>query len=266
MSEEGAPPNISAVIVTYQSDIIALKKAVNSLKFCGMPIDISIVDNHSGANYLARLSQSGLGVRVINSGLNKGFGAGHNLGFALRNGPSNYHLVVNPDVIVPQGAMAALIDFMEKNKNIGVATPKIINERGDLQYLCKRKPSIMALFGRRFMPQKLANTLLKGALERYTMRDQDYNKILEPEFLSGCFMCFRSEVFEKLEGFDERFFLYFEDADITMRAKQITKAVHFPGTTIIHAWQGGARTSRKLTRMMMVSAIRFFNKWGWKWW
>ena len=265
MSKDGATPRISATIVTYQSDVIALRKAVNSLKLCGMPIDISIVDNYSGASYLSRLSQAGLGVRIINSGRNKGFGAGHNLGFALRNEPSAYHLIVNPDVIVPEGTVRTIVDYMEAHKKVGLLVPKIIDEKGEMQYLCKRQPGILALFGRHFLPKKLADKLLKKSMDRYAMKDQDYNNIIEAEFLSGCFMVFRSDILARLEGFDERFFLYFEDADITLRARNISKAIYFPSAHIIHAWRGGARISRKLNRIMIISAFKFFNKWGWKW-
>lgn len=259
-------PRISAVIVTYRSDIQVLRKTVDSLRACTLSIDITLVDNDSGAEYRARLATRFPAVRIIDSGRNAGFGAGHNLGFAKQSQQSDYHLVVNPDIVVPEGTIEELIQFMQTRKEVGLCVPKIVDERGDLQYLCKRKPSVMALFGRRFLPASLANLLLKGVMKHYTMRDKDYNKILEPDFLSGCFMVFRSEVFQQLEGFDERFFLYFEDADITMRAKQITKAVHFPGAHVVHDWKGGARTSRQLTKIMITSAFKFFNKWGWAWW
>lgn len=259
-------PRISAVIVSYQSDIIALKKAINSLKLSGLPIDIAMVDNDSGGSYRSRLAQSGLGVRIIDSGLNKGFGAGHNLGFALREGDSDYHFVVNPDIIIPQGALKAIVEFMEAHEEVGLCVPKITDAKGQLQYLCKRKPSVMALFGRRFLPKGLAQLLLKSTMARYEMRDKDYNTTFEADFLSGCFMCFRSDIFKKIDGFDEHFFLYFEDADITMRAKEVSKAVHFPGATIVHDWNGGARANGKLTRIMLISAYKFYRKWGITWW
>ena len=266
MESNTTSPRISAVIVTYQSDLNALKRAVDSLRSCTLPIEILLVDNNSGADYRGDLGRAFSDIRIIDSGLNKGFGAGHNLGFALREQPSDYHLVVNPDVIIPLGAIEEMVQFMGTRHKVGLATPKIVNEQGEMQYLCKRKPSIAALFGRRFLPAKLADMLLKGVMDHYIMRDKNYEKIIEPDFLSGCFMVFRSDIFQALEGFDERFFLYFEDADITMRAKAISQAVYFPGVTITHAWQGGARNSRALTKIMLISAYQFFRKWGIKWW
>lgn len=265
MNSAPSTPTLCAVIVTYQSDLNVLKRAVDSLRCCQLPMEIILVDNDSGAAYRGDLGRSFPDIRVIDSGLNKGFGAGHNLGFALKN-LSDYHLVVNPDIRVGAGQIEAMIEFMQARKDVGVCVPKITNEQGELQYLCKRKPSVMALFGRRFLPNALADMLLKRVLDRYVMKDKDYNQIIEPEFLSGCFMVFRSDIYKALEGFDERFFLYFEDADITLRARKICKAVHFPGASVVHAWKGGARNSRYLTRVMLVSAVKYFNKWGWKCW
>ena len=71
---------------------------------------------------------------------------------------------MNPDIIVPENSIQEIINFMETRKDVGLAVPKIVDERGDLQYLCKRKPSIMALFGRRFMPKKTFFEFLSSAL------------------------------------------------------------------------------------------------------
>lgn len=257
---------ISAIIVTYQSDLQRLKRAVDSLRMCSYPIEINIIDNDSGASYRADLSRSFPDIRIIDSGINKGYGAGHNLGFAMRKTESDYHVIVNPDIRFAAGELEKIVDFMQTRQEIGLATPKIVSPSGELQYLCKRKPNILALFGRRFLPKSLTRTLLKNTLARYEMRDKDYEKIIEAEFLPGCFMVFRSDIFKKIEGFDERFFLYFEDADITLRAREVSKAVHFPRATVIHDWQGGAHSSNKLTCIMLISALKFFRKWGVTWW
>lgn len=258
---------ISACIVTYKSDIAAVTKAVNSLTSYKYQIDVVIVDNASGAKYRSDLTTAlaGKNVTIIDSGMNKGFGAGHNLGF-MRASKAEFHLLVNPDIIVHDGAIDNMVDYMRSNPDIGLLAPKIVNEQGELQYLCKRYPTVLALFGRRFLPEAVLKLpLFKDALNRYAMRDADYTQILEPEFISGCFMVFRSSIFSKLQGFDERFFLYFEDTDITLRAREICRAVYYPLASVTHAWKGGAKTSRKLTYIMMQSAVKFFNKWGWKW-
>jgi GT2 family glycosyltransferase len=262
-------PHITACIVTYKSNLDDVYRAVESLSASTLPIEILVVDNHSGDDYYQALKErlsSFEDVLISDSGANKGFGAGHNFGFATVSDGSDIHLVINPDIIVHKGAIEAMVDYMEQRPEVGLLAPKIVDEHGNIQYLCKRFPSMLVLFGRRFMPKLLLETaFMKRAMDAYQMKDHDYNTIIEPPCISGCFMMFRSQLFEELLGFDERFFLYFEDFDISLRAHQISRAVYFPHATVTHKWRGGSRQSFKLVKIQIRSAVRFFNKWGWKW-
>ena len=163
-----------------------------------------------------------------------------------------------------EGAIEEMVAYITAHPEIGLLVPRIVDEQGEIQYLCKRTPTVSALLGRR-IPGLTTLPFFKKQLDHYSMKDSNYNTTLEPDFCSGCFMLFRSELYKNLGGFDERFFLYFEDTDITLRAKQLARTVYYPNASVTHDWSGGARNNLKLTRIMIQSAIKFFNKWGWRW-
>jgi GT2 family glycosyltransferase len=263
-----AAPRITACIVVYKSNLEDVFRSVESLYACTLPIDILVVDNHSGAEYYALLTQKLAAfedVVVMDSGANKGFGAGHNIGFKSLEDESDVHIVVNPDIIVHRGAIEAMVAKLDENPEIGLIAPKIVDEHGNLQHLCRRFPSVLVLFGRRFMPRFLLDTpFMIAKMDTYHMRDKNYDDIMEPQCISGCFMMFRSDIFRELMGFDEHFFLYFEDNDITLRARKICTAVYYPKATVTHTWKGGARQSIRLTKLQIQSAFKFYRKWGWK--
>lgn len=201
---------------------------------------------------------------IKNPAGNKGFGHGHNLALRLAP-PSKYFVVVNPDIAFSGETIEKLESYMDAHEEVSLAVPRMTYPDGRLQYLCKRYPTVLALFGRRFLPGFVARMrCVKSYLDRFEMRDCSYDDVLEPMYLSGAFMFFRRSAFEQVGGFDERFFLYLEDADITIRIKQHGRAVYFPGATVQHAWGRGSHKSLYLTWVTIQSAFRFFNKHGWR--
>lgn len=262
-------PNITACIVTYKSNSKDVLQAVESLQACTLPVDIIVVDNHSGTEYRNALTETLApfdDVKIANTGANKGFGAGHNIGFKALGEQSDFHIVCNPDIVVHDGAIEAIIEYMQRMPDVGLIAPKVVDEQGEVQHLCRKHPTFLGLFARRCMPKYLLeDPWMIRYMNAYLMRDKNYEAIMEPECLSGCFMVFRSSVFKTLEGFDESFFLYFEDYDITLRARKICKALYYPNATVTHAWKGGSRRNLKLIKLQIKSAIKFFRKWRWKW-
>jgi GT2 family glycosyltransferase len=95
------------------------------------------------------------------------------------------------------------------------------------------------------------------------MRDQSYEQPMEVPFLPGCFMFFRTSVLRPLDGFDERYFLYVEDLDLSRRAATLARNLYLPDVEITHEAQRGAYKSLRLLRYFAVSVVRYFNKWGW---
>ena len=194
---------------------------------------------------------------------NVGFGRGHNLSFGKIG---DYHLILNPDVELAPESLREALRFMATHPECGVLTPAVFWEDGSRQYLCKRYPSVLDLVLRGFAP-KTIRRLFRKRLDRYEMRDVIGDEVVwDPPIVSGCFMLFRGDVFRKLGGFDPRFFLYFEDFDISLRTAEISRIAYVPSVKIVHHGGHAAKKGWKHIRMFVRSGIQFFNKHGWRWW
>jgi GT2 family glycosyltransferase len=198
-------------------------------------------------------------VLVIATRRNLGYGRANNLAIRDSVRRHKYHLVCNPDVDLDPDSLPRLYALMESRLDVGLCSPRIVGVDGEQHYLCKRLPSPFDLAIRRFTPENW----FTARRAHYEMRDQSYERPMEPAFLSGCFMFFRCEVLARLDGFDERYFLYIEDLDLSRRAATVARNLYTPDIRIIHAAHRGAYKSLRLLRYFCISVFRYFNKWGW---
>lgn len=191
---------------------------------------------------------------------NIGYGAAHNI--AIRESIYDdipFHLVINPDIIIAPDTLEILMNFIQQHPQVGCVAPKVIYPNGELQYLCKLLPTPLDVFGRRFLPK----AWMKKRNERYELRQSGYNQPMNIPYLSGCFMLLRTSALQKVKLFDERFFMYPEDVDLTRRLHQQYLTVFYPQTTIVH---NHAKQSYHSIRMLWIHATnmcKYFNKWGW---
>jgi GT2 family glycosyltransferase len=218
-------------------------------------------DDHS-FELEALLADNNLRGSVLSGHGNVGYGSGHNLAFAAAN--SRFHLILNPDIVLEPDALAKAVAFMNDKPDCGLLTPSFFSRAGQRIYLCKRYPSISILALRAFAPG-----LLKGFFMRrswfYEMRDTISDSVYwDPEIASGCFMFFRSDIFKRLGGFDRRYFLYFEDFDISLRLRTVSRIAYVPEVMITHLGGGAAQKGLKHILMFCRSAFSFFNTYGWK--
>ena len=95
------------------------------------------------------------------------------------------------------------------------------------------------------------------------MHFMDYDKIWNVPYLSGCFMFLRTSTLKQVGGFDEQYFMYSEDIDLTRRIHRISKTIFYPFVTVIHAHRAEHRTSKTLLKISIISTIKYFNKYGW---
>ena len=253
---------VSISIVTYNNDKVIKKCLQNIFKNTNnTDFELIIVDNNSSDSTVSIIEKDFKNVRLIKNNRNIGFGAAHNI--AIKLGRGKYHLVLNPDIIFTENAVEKLLNFMEKNPDVGLVSPKILFPNGSIQYLCRRLPSLFDFIIIRFMP-KFIRKFFQARIDYYEMRQAGYNKIMDVLFLTGAFMLIRSSVLDKIGGFDENFFMYFEDIDLCRRIKKISRTVFYPHTSVIHLWEGGTRKNFQLLLISIRSAIYYFNKWGWK--
>jgi GT2 family glycosyltransferase len=255
----------NASIVIYQPQLDALRAALASCETCSDLQQGIVVDNGASESAKALVAQFPRFRYALNPRGNVGFGNAHN--FAFSELPkAAFHAVINPDVRFVPDAIVHLIEALSNAPNILLAGPALFNADGSRQYLCKRYPSIRALIARRALSRALAEwTGLAADADYFEMRDNDYDKTIEPEFMSGALMMFKRETFVQLRGFDERFFLYFEDCDITLRTRELGRAVYVPGAHVTHDWARGSHRSLYLTWVTVASLIKLFNKHGWRW-
>jgi GT2 family glycosyltransferase len=253
--------NIS--IVLYHNREEQIKKAIESVLNTDLNITLYLVDN-SSTNSLGELERIDKRIVYIFNNSNLGFGKAHNIALKKsieKNIP--YHLVLNPDVYFEKGVLEELYNFMENNKDVGLVMPKILYPDGNIQYLCKLLPTPLDLFGRRFLNFGPFKKIVEKRNEIYELKFTGYDKIMEVPYLSGCFMFIRTEVLKRVGLFDERFFMYLEDTDLSRRIHRVAKTVYYPYVYIYHEYGKGSYKSLKLLYYHIKSAIKYFNKYGW---
>jgi hypothetical protein len=149
---------------------------------------------------------------------------------------------------------------MVVNQDVGLLGPKIFNPDGTVQYSAKLLPTPANLIVRRFIPSE---SLKEKMNHNYEFHFFDFNRIIQVPYLMGCFMFINTKVFKNVKGFDEQFFMYPEDIDLTRRIHENFKTIYYPEVTIVHQHGRGSYKNRKLLYYHVTSMIKYFNKWGW---
>lgn len=269
---------ITASIVTYNHHLQDIEPALKSLLMS--PVShIYIIDHTETDNkdLLTSLQQYGKSLmktdhtirqRATNGTLNisyhkhenLGYGSGHNAAIILaRQHGSKYHIVVNPDVWYEGDIVSTIAKYMDAHEDVGQIMPRVLFPDGGLQRLCKLLPTPWDMFSRLCLPSFI-NYHGNG---RYELRDTKYENIMNVPYLSGCFMFFRLSALEEIGLFDEHFFMYAEDIDITRRMHEQYKTLFFPDVTIYHRFSRASRHSLRLFIVHIANIFMYFNKWGW---
>jgi len=172
----------------------------------------------------------------------KGFGANQNAAFAHCRTP--LFCVVNPDIRLPTDPFPALAGSLE-HERVGVVGPLVRSPTGAVEDSARRFPT--------------AGILLRKALGALSGPDYPADRGLqEVDWIGGMFMLFRSEVFSEMEGFDEDYFLYYEDVDLCRRLRAAGRAVLYnPGAEVIHDARRASRRDLRLALYHAASALRF---------
>lgn len=219
------------------------------------------VSQCNGPTALAVLQQSGQQkLRYIYNGANLGYGRAHNI--ALRESAHQevaFHLVMNSDIRIQAEDIDAMHDFMVAHPPVGQMMPRVVNLNGTQQYLAKRLPTPLDVFGRRFLPA----CWMEKRNRRFELRDHDLMRPLNAPYLSGCFMMLRTKAAVEAGLFDERYFMYPEDIDLTRTIHRNWLTLYNPQWTIAHAHARGSYKNIHMLRIHIQNMCRYFNKWGW---
>jgi GT2 family glycosyltransferase len=251
---------ITASVVLYKTSAAQLERLYDCLRRSSRRPQLYIVDNSPEATSLPFGTEPW--ITYIRAEKNLGYGGGHNVALRQILGTSDLHFVLNPDIFFGAQELEKMIDHMEKHPDVGQLMPKVIYPDGSLQYLCKLLPTPADLFLRRFMIGPFRR-LAEQQSERLELRFTGYDREMDVPYLSGCFMLFRTSALREIGLFDERFFMYPEDIDITRRVHQRFRTIFFPGATIVHDHGKESYKTFRALWIHMVNLAKYFNKWGW---
>ncbi|MDQ8004314.1 MAG: glycosyltransferase family 2 protein [Pedobacter sp.] len=249
---------VTASIVLYKNERFVLHQAIKSFLFYQQGL-LFLIDN-SPTNELEDVFKDDKVVYIHNPS-NPGFGAAHNIAIrkAIEDG-AKYHFIINPDIKIQEDVFTPMIDFMEANPEIGMIMPKILNEDGSVQNLPKLLPHPFWIFRRKL---KKIDPFGTEFINKYELRSVPKNQIYNVPILSGCFTLLKVDAIKEVGMYDEKFFMYFEDFDLSRRIHQKYKTVYFSKVSVVHLYEGGANKSWKLFKIFIDSMITYFNKWGW---
>ncbi|MBO0423889.1 glycosyl transferase family 2 [Enterococcus plantarum] len=224
--------------------------------------DIHIFDNASEQSYIEKLEQYGSFILLHRAEENNGFGYGHNQ--ILKKVATRYAVIFNPDVLITKKALDEMIQRIKAEEQLAAVCPKVLNSDGTTQYLVRQKLDVFD-YMLRFVPFQSVKKLFDKRLSYYECRDLPDDRTSYIKMGSGCFMVIDIDKFKQVGGFDERFFMYFEDNDLCLSfGKAGYNILYTPFETVIHLYEKGAHKNKDLFKIFLHSMIKFFNKWGWR--
>jgi glycosyltransferase involved in cell wall biosynthesis/GT2 family glycosyltransferase len=263
MKMQSNQPLISVSLISHSEKKhleVLLPSLIQSLE--GLRYELLLVDNCSRDETLEFLRKKYPQIIISVNRKQRGYGANHNLN--IRRALGKYILVLNADLRFEKDTVRDMLDFMERNPDCGVSTCRLMDwDDRKIQHNCRTFPTLVDIWARRF-PFK--NKQLHIIADRHEMLHRDYVLSFETDWFQGSFMLFRQEALNQINGFDERFLLYFEDVDACRRMRMAGWKVLYNGGTFVHH-RFHRQSANPLNRMFWVhlsSMARYFNKYGWK--
>lgn len=271
--------SLSISIVVFRSEPQILRATVTSLlsavetarqQECLSSASIDLIHNGEETQQFTQLAQSlaelarvaQVPLRVIEGHGNVGYGRGHNLSIAQAD--SDYHLILNPDVLLSPQCLVQGLTFLKQSPSVAAISPAVEDGEGHKQYVCKRYPTVLDFLLRGFAPAPVKGWFRKR-LAWYEMQDlSETSPSLNVPIISGCFMLFRTPVLQSVGGFDERYFLYFEDFDLSLRVHAQGLLAYLPDMHIVHLGGNSARKGLRHIGMFARSGLRFYRTHGWR--
>lgn len=261
-------PKLSVTIVNYNQKyfprlcIEALRKSK-----CDFDFEIIVCDNNStdeSLAYLKKTAKSGA-IALVEPGRNLGYGAGHN--FAARKASGKYICILNADITVEKDTLQKLVDYLEAHNNdVGIVGPKLVYHNGEVQKSCRRHFKLFDLFVKRTFLRHLWP--FKTRYRKYIMDDFNHESEQSVDLLVGAFFVMPRNLFEDVDGFDERYFLFMEDFDLCRKVIEAGKRIiYYPAAHAIHYHKRlsdgnfGRLFFKKVSWLHLVSAIKYHWKW-----
>ncbi|MBN2588505.1 MAG: glycosyltransferase family 2 protein [Sedimentisphaerales bacterium] len=220
--------------------------------------EVITVDNASTDGTIETLQSEFPKVKLIVNKENRGFAAANNVGTKQAQG--EYILYLNPDTIVHPGSLDILLNFLDNNKDVGACGPKLLNDDGTLQPSIRKVPDFRSALYQNTILRRLG--LFRNNYRKYRMLDFDFEKQIDVDVIMGAALMVRHSIIKEIDGMDEAFFMYYEEADLCYRVQKAGwRIVFLPESQITHL---GGKSSDQVpvkTKMMRLrSLLIFFRK------
>ena len=277
------PASLTVSIVTYRPDIALLERCLGKLVSAieaaraanaAGNVAVALIENsedRSVAEQVVKLANERFGdssvrLTILQGHTNIGYGSANNL--ALHGTGADYQLVLNPDIELASDALVNALRWLDQHPEIGAVAGAVVDAEGAPLYLCRRYPAVFDLALRGFTPRVIQG-LFGRRLARYELRDRidptSDAPVLDVPLISGACMFVRRNAIDATGGFDPAFFLYFEDYDWSVRLSRVTRTAYLPAMRAVHHGGGAARKGLRHIGWFAQSAMRFYNKHGWRW-
>ena len=258
---------LSIIILNHNSRGL-LKQCVRSIEMSNVsvPYEIIIVDNASTDDSAEMIEHELSHVRLIQSEVNIGYGGGNNKG--AQHAKGEYLLILNPVVTVLENSIESMLEKFSEDEHVGLVAPQLLHPDKSIQYSAYRFPKTTTPILRRTVFGK--TPWGRKHLSWFMMADWDHLTSRSVDWVLGGAMMMKKEMLQQLKGFDENYFLYFEDVDLCRRMwQQNKKVIYCAESRMVHyhkrqsAQKGGVLALfNPLTRVHIRSAVYYFKKWG----
>lgn len=258
---------LSCIIVNWNLKYLP-RLCVEALKRskCKFPYEIVVVDNDSHDESLEYLKDMAKKEEIVlvQTGANLGYGCGNNIG--VRHAKGTYVLILNPDVSVEEDTLQKMVDYMDAHPDIGILGPQLYFFNGKIQDSCRRFMRPLDILIKRTPLRVLP--YFKQRLKKYLMEDYDHKSIQDVDLVTGACFLMKKSFFDSVGGFDERYFLFMEDADLCRKVWNAQhRVVYYPPAQALHYHKrlsGGSIFGLLTKRVFWIhvsSALKYFWKW-----
>ena len=250
-------PILSAIIVSYNTCDLTLEcLRTLSTEVAGLAVEIFVVDNASSDGSVDAIREAFPNVKLIVMEKNAGFGAANNAAMQVATGA--FFLLLNTDAFPRPGGICAMLPLLQSRPEVGVIGPRLLNRDGTLQRSCFRFPTPRQVWLENLWLSRLFSS--RSSLGDY--RHWDHATEREVDFVIGACLIVRREVFEQVGGFDERFFMYQEEADWQRRIQAAGWRVLFtPAAQVVHyGGESGRKEPARINRHFFESLDRYAIK------
>ncbi len=272
--------DLNIVIVNWKAKEeidICLESLFKDIKDTGLRVVVYVVDNSQNVDSIkGLLLEKYPNVRYVDPGGNIGFGKAQNLGFSKEQ--AHFYLSLNPDIefLLGQNTIRKLIDFLNNNKKVGMAAPKLLNPDKSIQYSCCRFPNFLDQLARKLALDKKIK-YFKKRVDYYLMQEFDHEQTIPVDWIIGSFILVKKEVIGSIGFFDENYFMYFEDCDWCRRAWEAGWRVYYVNDIKVkHAHHRDSANfslftylfaslfRNSIVRIHLISWLKYLRKWGLK--